>query len=654
MPEPTPDRFDPTAIDFLLLQRIVEATADVLWVVDLDTRRLVYLSPAYAQVFGDAPDRVLADLDHWHAMLHPDDRPAARAVLARVAAGERTEIEYRIFRASDGALRWIRDTGFPVAGSNGSRCAAGFARDVTDRRAAMLTAQLAARRAHLLAEAGGVFAASFPQAAAALPRVAELAVRALADSCCFDLPPDGDADPSMLAPTASASADPALAAPLGALFGQDGPAYVLRRQAMETGEAVHRPAVEADWAERVPGLHAVLVVPLPGVSPVRSCGTLTLCRTARSPEPFDAADLEVARDLARQAALAFAADRLHAAAGRETAERSRTEAALRDSERRLQLALSVAHAGAWEVDPGSGESVWDRAGQALFDLPPRLPFADALTRFVHPADLARMTTTVAAAFDPGGRGRYACRHRLRPPSGQEGAPERWVESVGQVIFAGVGAERHATRLICISMDVTELQVAEAKREMLTGELNHRVKNTLATVLSLAHHTVRAAPAIGEFLASFEARLGALAGAHDLLTREGWGGAALSDVARSALAAQLEQGRLALSGEPLRVGPRAAVTLAIALHELAVNAAQHGALSHPEGRVWLDWRADAAAPGRGLLLWREEGGPPIAGSPGRQGFGHRLLERGLRHELGAPAVREWLPEGLRCRIGIPLA
>ena len=190
--------------------------------------------------------------------------------------------------------------------------------------------------------------------------------------------------------------------------------------------------------------------------------------------------------------------------------------------------------------------------------------------------------------------------------------------------------------------------------MLVAELNHRVKNTLATVQSLARQTGRGAASAPKFLSAFETRLLALARAHDLLTREDWTGTTVDEVARGALAPHLADGRVRLAGPSLRVEPRAAVALAMALQELATNAAKHGALSAGGGRVAASWRADGGA-SSGLLEWEEAGGPPVAEPmPGaKRGFGLRLLVQGLRQDLGAGADLRFEPGGLRCAIRFPL-
>jgi PAS domain S-box-containing protein len=200
-------------------------------------------------------------------------------------------------------------------------------------------------------------------------------------------------------------------------------------------------------------------------------------------------------------------------------------------------------------------------------------------------------------------------------------------------------------------DVHERKVAEEHQRLLINELNHRVKNTLASVQGIAFQTLRGEVSLAEARARFEARLMALSGAHNLLTEENWGGASLERVVSDSIEHLAgESGRFDIEGEPLRLAPRAALALAMALHELGTNAFKYGALSTEGGRVSIGWTQDR---GRLRLVWRESGGPPVE-PPGRRGFGSRLIERGLAADLGGTASLSFDPAGLRCDIEASLA
>ena len=193
-------------------------------------------------------------------------------------------------------------------------------------------------------------------------------------------------------------------------------------------------------------------------------------------------------------------------------------------------------------------------------------------------------------------------------------------------------------------DITDRRKADQQRDLLVAELNHRVRNTLAIVQSIASQTARSAGDLDTFLASFTGRLQSLSSAHYLLTESQWSGAFI----RRLIAAELEvtaspSHRIALLGDDIFLPPQAALQMTLILHELAVNAMQHGALSTPRGALDISWRMLESAPSRLQLVWKERDGPPVA-PPVQRGFGTALIERSgrlphLRTELKFP------PDGL---------
>ncbi len=195
-------------------------------------------------------------------------------------------------------------------------------------------------------------------------------------------------------------------------------------------------------------------------------------------------------------------------------------------------------------------------------------------------------------------------------------------------------------------DVAIRNRAEEQRTLLINELNHRVKNTLATVQSLAMQTLRNTERSEDARALFDSRLTALARAHDLLTAQNWEGAWLREaVGRSLAPFRADEQRVVMAGPDVRVTPKQALALSIALHELATNAAKYGALSNEAGRVELAWLVEPTPDGDLLrLTWSESGGPPVS-PPQRTGFGTRLIEHGLAHELGGEARISYRPGGV---------
>lgn len=199
-------------------------------------------------------------------------------------------------------------------------------------------------------------------------------------------------------------------------------------------------------------------------------------------------------------------------------------------------------------------------------------------------------------------------------------------------------------------DVTDQERDRERLQLLIHELNHRVKNTLATVHSIAMHSLRdLKPNSAEL---FENRLLALAAVHDVLTRENWTKADVGELVRTAGAAAGEE-NFEISGPSVDVCPRVAAALAMTLHELFANAVRYGSLSAPGGRVAVEWSVDSSRRTPMLhLVWREHGGPPVS-PPSHKGFGMRLIERTLPSDAGARVAVEFAPEGLRSAMDIPL-
>jgi PAS domain S-box-containing protein len=220
-------------------------------------------------------------------------------------------------------------------------------------------------------------------------------------------------------------------------------------------------------------------------------------------------------------------------------------------------------------------------------------------------------------------------------------------SVSEVLL---GDRRLFTGLI---RDITERKHAETHRNLLMAELSHRVKNTLATVISIAQKSFQDVGSLEEARASFEGRVRALAQTHSRLAELNWAGANLRDVIEDEISPYRHgnQEDISLSGPDLRLTPKSAIILGMAFHELATNAAKHGALSVPEGKVDVRW--GASSPGKQVMItWNESGGPAVATPPQRKGFGRFLLERGLAMELQGKTQLDFAADGLRCVISFP--
>jgi two-component sensor histidine kinase len=190
------------------------------------------------------------------------------------------------------------------------------------------------------------------------------------------------------------------------------------------------------------------------------------------------------------------------------------------------------------------------------------------------------------------------------------------------------------------------------RNSLTRELNHRVKNTLANVLSIIALTRRRADNVKDFADGLDGRIRALSATHDLLTRSDWGTTPVAEVVRAELRPYAhEADRLVeMGGPPVELAPNDALSLGLAVHELATNAAKYGALSRPGGKVSARW--ELVSPDLVRVEWQETGGPPVPSQRGR-GFGTDLIERIVANELRNPVQLDFLPEGVRCVLTIPV-
>ena len=207
-------------------------------------------------------------------------------------------------------------------------------------------------------------------------------------------------------------------------------------------------------------------------------------------------------------------------------------------------------------------------------------------------------------------------------------------------------------LFAIGM-ATRIARGEMLHDLLINELNHRVKNTLATVQSIASQTLRRTDNPAEAIDKFSARLVSLGRTHNVLSDEKWESAQVREVVDGALApyAGKDGSRIHAAGPDLRLAPRSALTVAMALHELATNAAKYGALSNDRGHIHVDWAAADGDPGQFRLTWREVGGPPVA-APARSGFGSKLIESGT-DQIGGTATLEFNPGGVVCTLVCPL-
>ncbi|GJD47398.1 hypothetical protein OPKNFCMD_0104 [Methylobacterium crusticola] len=270
-----------------------------------------------------------------------------------------------------------------------------------------------------------------------------------------------------------------------------------------------------------------------------------------------------------------------------------------------------------------------------------------LATWASPGDRTAAEVALAAA-------RAGRTGRFRAPSPTARGTPGWWDVVVTPIQGTDGAPE---RLLAVARDVTEAQRAEEQQSLLMQEMAHRVKNTLALVQAVATQTLRNAGSIEEAAEAFGGRLLALSQAHDILIQGSWTAADLRDVVDGAVRPHAGvPDRFRIAGPALSLGPRAALTLALMLHELGTNAAKYGALSSPHGHVAVSWGTVPAGDGPGpgfRFRWEEVGGPPVA-PPTRSGFGSRLIERSLVHSFGGRVSLRFPPGGAVLDLEAPLA
>lgn len=333
---------------------------------------------------------------------------------------------------------------------------------------------------------------------------------------------------------------------------------------------------------------------------------------------------------------------------RDDTARQAAEQELREISLRKDLALSAGQMGVWEWNALTDTMIWDDAQFRLFGVSPQ-SFEPSLASFRELTVGEDFMDIVDAAEREGPAGRMVeVDFRIRRPDTGE---MRWM---GSRAIAMRDATGRLERMVGVNFDLTERKRAEERRSLLINELNHRVKNTLATVQSIASQTFRGHDVARDLRQLFEARLVALSNAHNVLTRESWEGAPLSEIVTQAILpfVQKDAPRIRSSGPDVRCSTKSALALAMALHELATNAVKYGSLSSAEGHVRIGWTVDRDQ-GRFDLVWHEQDGPPVV-QPTRQGFGLRLVGRSLAGELGGEVRLDFRPDGLRCTISAPLA
>jgi len=325
-----------------------------------------------------------------------------------------------------------------------------------------------------------------------------------------------------------------------------------------------------------------------------------------------------------------------------TGELEATAKNLRQSEQRRSLALSAGQMGSFDFDLVNGDWMWDEGQCRIFGVDPA-SFKVSLENIkplLHADDFVKFRLMLAdyanGATDP-----YQTEFRVFRPDGEV----RWCFGTAAPT---VDAENRVVRLSGVTVDITERKQAEERQALLAREVDHRARNTLAVVQAIVRLT--RAETKDAYVSLIEGRIKALAQVHSLLADSRWLGADIGQLIDEELAPyrEGERDKVTTDGPKLSLEPASGQIFALALHELATNAAKHGALSVAAGKVKLAWRTE---PGWIVLQWTETGGPAVT-RPESFGFGVKVVTASVEGQLGGKAEFDWRPTGLHCTLSVP--
>lgn len=319
---------------------------------------------------------------------------------------------------------------------------------------------------------------------------------------------------------------------------------------------------------------------------------------------------------------------------------------------RLETALWAGEIGVWEWDARSDQIHGDQTYFALFGMEDVGEIsAAALRERTHPQSREDLEGHVGSLKASKWREDYASEYRIEDMNGEL----RWLASRGRVV--DWTRDGLPVRMFGVAMDITERKEMEAMRETLQRELVHRIKNLFGTVNSLISLSARSADSVDELLAILRDRLGGLSRTHTMVSVDpGTGAAPIREVFHAVLDPWLESGaRIGLDGPRVLLNPAAAQALAMAMHELATNAAKHGALSVSEGSVAISWAHETQDGEETLCIqWRESDGPEVAEpEEGAGGFGATLMSRLIEGQLRGRREIDWARDGVRARFHVPM-
>jgi two-component sensor histidine kinase/CheY-like chemotaxis protein len=324
-----------------------------------------------------------------------------------------------------------------------------------------------------------------------------------------------------------------------------------------------------------------------------------------------------------------------------TAELEQSHARLLESEQRRSLAIAAGRMGSWDWDWVNGDWMWDEGQYQILGVDPKTFVVTPanIQALLHPDDLEEPRKALAQ-FAKGAKS-YEAEFRIIRPDGQM----RWCVGTAAATHDRAG---RVARVSGVTVDITERKHAEERQNLLAREVDHRAKNALALAQSIVRLT--RGESVKAYIQSVEGRINALARVHTVLSLSSWQGAEIRRLVDEELAPYSDGNQIALSGPEIHLQPATAQTLALALHELVTNSAKYGALSTQEGRLSIIWENET---GPLRLAWEETGGPQVE-TPTSRGFGTQSVIASIESQLGGQAEFDWRPEGLLCRLSVPLS
>ena len=386
-------------------------------------------------------------------------------------------------------------------------------------------------------------------------------------------------------------------------------------------------AVQVDDVDRLRGyeMGAVDYVPVPVVPAVLRAKVKIFAELYRKTRQLERLNAELERRVTER-----------------TAELEASTTRLMQSEQGRSLALAAGQMGSWDFDPVTGECQWDEGQHHIFGVE-RGRFqvtVDNIRAMIHPEDWERLVASGRRMAQ--GERTVQTDFRVVQPGGSV----RWCTGTAAASF---DAANRLVRVSGVTIDITERTEAEQRQDLLAREVDHRARNALAVVQSIVRLT--RARNVGDYVAAVEGRIKALARAHALLSDSRWHSADLGALVAEELAPYRtgEVDKVEIIGPDVSLPPHMAQGLALALHELATNAAKHGALSSMLGKVSVNWQLQ---PDFLILKWVETGGPPIL-PPSARSFGLKVIRASIENQLAGQAAFDWAPHGMQCALWIPL-